>query len=165
SAEPQREVEEAIGHLRRSVTGYLESARKRRLHGLLPATSGARDTGYGNAIKALVLMAACYRYLGEERQARAQLQAADALWDDYVQAELELLRDSYRIQSAGIGAQMGASDSGLISGLDDWEEMTADQDAAVAGLTRTLDQRRGELRQMIAEAAAPASPAAALAGA
>ena len=160
SVEPRREVMEAIGHLRRAATGFLESIRKRRVWGVLGPTPQTRFNGLRNAIEANVLMAVCYQYLGEARQAQGRLRDADALWDGYAEAVLDLVRDSFRARGAEIGLEMGTSDSGFISGMDDWNEMRQDEDEALARQRNELAEEREVLRKMVETLAAVPAPGA-----
>jgi|LGVF01.1.fsa_nt_gb hypothetical protein len=89
SSEPSREIESAINSLREACEAFIRQATERMWLGLRGPSEAARAEGYWKSCETSVLIALCYRYLGDKALANGYLKDAKAQFESYAEAEME----------------------------------------------------------------------------
>lgn len=105
SNNPKIGIIEAISHLRSASVLFLRSVEKRRIFGLLPAKARSRATAYDSAIRTLLVMVICYRYLNERQQEKEILYRIDSILPEYELSLIKSIEDSFTISRAALNSQ------------------------------------------------------------
>lgn len=146
SKEPRSQIYETIGHLRTASLAFCNSARRRRIWGLLSAKPETRVRGYDSAIKSLLFIALCYRFLEESENAKDTLNRIEPLLPELQQALVDLAAESQRYRSGGVGALAAIGGTPIADELADMEK---EHEGAVQQIDAKIDALRGALRHML----------------
>ncbi|MDP4175667.1 MAG: hypothetical protein Q8933_16950 [Bacteroidota bacterium] len=145
SLNPEREISEAVSHIRSSILLFEESASKKRLHGLLEAKSNTRVEGFGSAIKGLLIMAICYKYLGENTNVKDVLSKALSILPFYEKALIDSCQDDTNYRASGIAMAAAMSDSFMLSEINDVYDETENEKERIKKLVSDIEKEIMEM--------------------
>jgi tetratricopeptide (TPR) repeat protein len=151
SLKPEREIAEAVTHIRSSILLFEESASQKRLYGLLEAKSKTRIEGFGSAISGLLIMAICYKYLGENANAREVLSKALSMLPFYEKALIDSCQDDANYRAAGIGMGAAISDGLMLSEINDVFDETENEKKHFKNLVSEIEKEISEMMCTVIE--------------
>lgn len=151
SLKPEREISEAVSHIRSSILLFEESASQKRLHGLLEAKSKTRVEGLGSAISGLLIMAICYKYLGENTNVKDVLSKALSILPFYEKALIDSCQDDSNYRASGIAMAAAMSDSFMLSEINDVYDETENEKKHFKNLVSDIEKEISEMMCSVIE--------------
>lgn len=140
SLKPEREIAEAVSHIRSSILLFEESVFQKRLHGLLEAKSNTRVEGFGSAIKGLLIMAICYKYLGENANVKEVFSKALSMLPFYEKALIDSCQDDANYRTSGIAMGAVMSDGLMLSEINDVYDETENEKERIKNLVSDIEK-------------------------